>query len=50
VSYSLAALAMVLAPTFPGSRWGLRWYMIVGALLVPVCLLALAEARLRRRD
>ena len=45
---SSAVVASLLAPSFPASRWSLRWYMIVVALLVPVCVLALAEARLRR--
>ena len=46
-----AALWLALrAPVFVTTgvtRWSLRWYAIAAALLVPVILLCIADARLR---
>ena len=30
------------------SRWGLQWDTVFVALIIPVCILALADRRLRR--
>ena len=38
----------LIAPALPiGSRYAVRWYGVVFALLVPTILLAIADARLR---
>ena len=43
----VASLAVALLPTF--SRWGLRWFDLVGPLLVPIVIVVIAERRLRSR-
>ena len=51
----MSAFVLSLAVLAPGftfqitSRWSLRWWAIVGALLVPVIVLRIAEWRLRAR-
>ena len=47
---ALEAWFALRAPDLLGhviSRWSLRWYAIVAALIVPVALLRIADRRLR---
>ena len=46
-SMIVALFAVALLPAF--SRWGLKWFQIGGALLVPIVIVAIAEQRLRAR-